>query len=337
MDENLNVSAVITTYNRFNLAKRAINSILSQTYKPVEIIVVEDGSDSGIGKWLKNKDTKNIKYIRHTKNKGLAAARNTGLRAAKCNFIAFLDDDDVWKPERLEKQIKLLTSIGESERNNLGVIYCGAQIQYCNSRIIKYSFPTNSGNLKSSILKVGPKTIPSSYLFKKEILEKIGGFDEALPSSIDHDIWFSLAKFGFFAFFVREPLVILHERISKNTMMLNTLNRIQGVRLFLKKWKPILNEWMGNSNAINFIAKYLSRVIGGLAANKLIDLNFKDFFISIFAIYKYGFELCSSKRSTRIKLYIFILSFVVSLKVVTLGILRFFYHRLECIRILKGK
>ncbi|GAJ16728.1 unnamed protein product, partial [marine sediment metagenome] len=105
---DIKVSVIITTYNRFNLAKRAINSVLLQTYKPLEIIVVEDGSNSGIDKWLENKD---VKYVRRFKNKGTSAARNTGIKLAAGNFIAFLDDDDVWKPERLEKQVKLLNSL----------------------------------------------------------------------------------------------------------------------------------------------------------------------------------------------------------------------------------
>ncbi len=92
------VTAVVTTYNRPQLVQRAIKSVLSQTYEPLEIILVEDGSDSGVGAWLQEERLEHIHYICHEENRGLAAARNTGLKLSHGTYIAYLDDDDEEPP-----------------------------------------------------------------------------------------------------------------------------------------------------------------------------------------------------------------------------------------------
>ncbi|MDR9432101.1 MAG: glycosyltransferase family 2 protein, partial [Natronomonas sp.] len=93
------VTAAVTTYDRYDSAKRAVESVLDQTYEEIELVVVEDGTGSGIGDWL---DAEGIdaRYIRHDANRGLAAARNTAIAASRTDYIAFLDDDDEWKPRR---------------------------------------------------------------------------------------------------------------------------------------------------------------------------------------------------------------------------------------------
>ena len=100
------VTVVVTTYDRPTLVKRALQSVFAQTYSSLEIIVVEDGSSTDTESWLRAQDS-TVKYICHQMNKGLAAARNTGLKHASGEYIAYLDDDDEWKPNRIEKQIEL--------------------------------------------------------------------------------------------------------------------------------------------------------------------------------------------------------------------------------------
>ena len=90
------ITAVITTYERLGLAKRAITSILNQSHGETEILVVEDGSETGLYDWIKQNIPTSIKYHNNETNKGLAASRNWGINNATSEYIAFLDDDDEW-------------------------------------------------------------------------------------------------------------------------------------------------------------------------------------------------------------------------------------------------
>ena len=99
----MKISVIIPTYNRADLVQRAIKSVLNQTKKPNEIIVVDDGSTDNTKQILKNYPVK----ILYQKNKGVSSARNIGIKNAKYEFIAFLDSDDEWIEEKLEEQIKL--------------------------------------------------------------------------------------------------------------------------------------------------------------------------------------------------------------------------------------
>src|SRR4030042_587586 len=110
------VSVIITTYNRVHFVCEAIDSVLNQTFKDFEIIVVDDGSTDNTKEALK-RYSKNIFYI-YQSNKGRSQARNTGLKVAKGDYIAFLDDDDIWVPHKLEKQVAFMDS-----NPNIGLVH----------------------------------------------------------------------------------------------------------------------------------------------------------------------------------------------------------------------
>jgi glycosyltransferase involved in cell wall biosynthesis len=183
----MKVTAAVTTYNRPKMVKKAINSVVSQSYCPLEIIVVEDGSQSKIQSWIEKKIDKKVEYVRHKKNKGLPAARNTAIERASGEYIGFLDDDDRWRPTRIEEQVHRLKKLSDSIRSRTGVIYAAAESidEYGNSSI---NYPKNEGNLRKEIVKKGPRTTSSSFLFKISALKDVGRFDEKMPSSVDHDI-----------------------------------------------------------------------------------------------------------------------------------------------------
>ena len=105
------VTAVICTYKRANLVTRAIRSVQNQTYNNIEIIVVDDASPDNTGKVIAGLADRRVRYIRHEQNKGLPAGRNTGIRAAKGSYIAFLDDDDEWKANKIELQLQFLKKL----------------------------------------------------------------------------------------------------------------------------------------------------------------------------------------------------------------------------------
>lgn len=306
MNRPIPVTAIITTYDRPQLVRRAINSVLAQTYEQPEIIVVEDGSATNVKQWLKEKQLSHIRYICHESNKGLAAARNTGLSMANGEYIAYLDDDDEWKSNRLEKQISLLEELTAEEKSQLGVIYCGVEKRSPDGSIIRTLHPKNQGDLKASIIQEGISTLSSTFLFSKRSLEEIGGFDEKLPSSIDDDIWMALASHGYSAFAVDEPLVVVYESHNRARMLNSTDKRIQGVRAFVEKWRPIYESWLGETQGRNYSHRYFARVVALLAANKIVAGEFSEAGQAIRKIFEYS-EATFYNISTLVK-YAFILS-----------------------------
>ncbi|MFB6284675.1 MAG: glycosyltransferase family 2 protein, partial [Halobacteria archaeon] len=189
------VSAIITTYQRHELCKRAVNSVLDQTYEDIELTVVEDGSNSGIDSWL-DKKISDAEYVKHEENRGLAAARNTGIEHTTGELVAFLDDDDGWKPTKIEKQVEKINSLSDRVKRNLGVVYCGIERRTPEGDLKSVGRTENEGFLNESIKRKGASTNPSSFLFPRQAIQDVGGFDESLPSSIDHDIWMKLATHG---------------------------------------------------------------------------------------------------------------------------------------------
>src|SRR4030042_5645268 len=178
------VSVIIATYNRAQWLKKSIQSILNQTYQDFELIVVDDHSTDETPQAVKSFKDKRIKYFRQTKtfpikSQGAAAARNIGLRKARGSLIAFNDDDDLWKKQKLAKQFKAL----EKADQKTGVVY---------SRIRRISdqgkklIPTEKEIVKEGdvhrdlFLETWIVALPAA-LIKKECFQKAGGFDEDFP------------------------------------------------------------------------------------------------------------------------------------------------------------
>lgn len=268
------VTAVVTTYDRFKEATRAIESVLQQSYEPIEFLVVEDGTESGIEQWLSEKGYDSVRYVRHATNQGLSGGRNTAIALASGEYIAFLDDDDSWKPQRIERQVEVVQSLSDSERERLGVVYCAVEARE-NGQVASIIPPENSGNLRESIMREGPSTLQSSCLFSKQVLIDVGGYDESLVSSVDHDIWLSLAVNDYEARTVAEPLVVSYDTFA-DSMMTNTDNRITGVTQFVEKWRPTYVDWFGPREADRRLQRYFARVIGRLVATKLVSGNFGE-------------------------------------------------------------
>lgn len=281
------ISAIVTTYNRPNLARRAIQSVFDQKYEPSEIIVVEDGTESKLKEWVEEGGFTSIHYIRHDKNKGLASARNTGLENASGDYIAYLDDDDVWKPSKLEQQVEKIVSLSPRQRRKTGVLYCAVERRWPDDTTHSIGYPVNEGNLADSIKNEGPSTLPSSFLFSRRALEEVGGFDESLPSSIDHDIWMSLAAHDYSAVAIQEPLVITYKS-DDQSMVTNTSPRIAGVRQFLNKWTPTFDSWYGTQGGKRFKERYFARVIARLAASNLIGGDVRGALRAVRSIYQFS-------------------------------------------------
>lgn len=253
------VTAVVTTHNRPEMAKRAIRSVLSQTHSPLEIIVVEDGSNSGIEEWLKKEGIRNVRYVLHEDNKGLAAARNTGLHIARGKYVAYLDDDDEWLPVKLAKQVDLFETKGKS----VGVVYCGALRISPERKMGREKRPQLRGDIRTAIRENGLSTIPSSGLFRREALVQVGGYDENLLSHVDFDIWLELAGKEYAAEYVDECLVKVHQH-EGDKMTADVESRVQATQAFCDKWQCELQSWFGQRGAQRFCFQFKAKVMGML-------------------------------------------------------------------------
>lgn len=212
------VSVVIPTYKRrLEVISRAINSVLNQTYKNLEIFVIDDSPADFIGskeikEFLFSLRDKRIKYIRHSDNMGANVARNTGIKAATGEFIAFLDDDDEWLPDKIEKQLKQFNDI------RTGMVYCPYYvIKAGRKRVRKTSL--YKGNIYKKLLARNFIGSTSCIVIKKECILDVGMFDENLPASQDYDLYLRVAR-KYHINFVDSPLMLYHEheneRITKN-------------------------------------------------------------------------------------------------------------------------
>ena len=179
--KNYLVSCILTTFNRCHLLKRSLDSIINQTYRNLEILVIDDCSSDNTKKIIKSYDDKRIKYIRHLSNKGLAQSRNTGIENSSGEYFAFLDDDDEWFPNKIKQQLKIFQY---SDLKNLGMVMCG--IRRINGKSYIDQKEVLRGNLLSKMLIDQPLVGNGSCaLIKKEIYKKYGGFDARYKRGID--------------------------------------------------------------------------------------------------------------------------------------------------------
>ncbi|MBF0510757.1 MAG: glycosyltransferase [Candidatus Omnitrophica bacterium] len=185
------VSVVVTTYNRREKLERALKSVLTQTLKELEVIVVDNASVDHTQELVEGLKDDRIKYIRHATNKGGPAARNTGIKAARASLIAFLDDDDQWQPEKLELQVNKFKDLSLS----VGVVYVGAEIfDELKQKVLKTNLPQWRGHVYQRLLLGTMLSSVSSVLVRAECFQKVGLFDEDLTSCQDWDMWLRISK-----------------------------------------------------------------------------------------------------------------------------------------------
>ena len=210
----MKVSVVIPTYNRKHTLTRAIESILSQTIKPLEIIIVDDGSNDGTREWIKEKYPF-IKYLNQN-NSGVSASRNRGIFSANGNWIAFLDSDDEWTPEKLERQLSILSSDKEAVFCHTNEIWIrnGTRVNQMRKHE-KYG-----GYIFEKCLDMC-RISPSSSIIKKEVFDHIGYFDESLIVCEDYDLWLRISA-HYKILFLDQPL------IKKYGGHVDQLSRVKG-------------------------------------------------------------------------------------------------------------
>ena len=239
------VSAVITTYKREpSMLSRAIESVISQTYEDLELIVVDDSPaffplrkevEETVCKYRKNNKGISVQYIAHETNRGACAARNTGIRNAKGDYIAFLDDDDEWLPEKTEKQMAVM------RKTNAALVYCGRICKNDNTgNSCTEKVEYNRGKVFKSLLYqnfIGSTSFP---LINTGVLREVDGFDELMQSAQDYDTWLRIAE-DHEIDYVQEPLVVYHthngEQITNNPK-----KRIDGLERLNQKYEQYINS-----------------------------------------------------------------------------------------------
>lgn len=181
------VSVIIPTFNRSRWLIRALMSVLKQTFRDYELIVVDDGSSDDTYQALTSYMPM-IRYVRQQVNRGVSAARNSGIRRAGAPWIAFLDSDDYWLEDKLSVQMEFL------ERNP-GTLACQTEeIWIRDGRRVnprrKHRKP--SGDIFAQSLKLCLVS-PSSVVLNRSLFDEIGLFDESLPAAEDYDLWLRIS------------------------------------------------------------------------------------------------------------------------------------------------
>jgi len=192
------VSVIVPVYNREGYIAQALQSILSQSFSDVEIIVVDDGSTDSTVEAVRSFG-EGIRLFRQ-ENRGPGAARNRGIREAKGDFIAFLDSDDLWDSEKLEKQVRIL-----KKRPEVGLVYTDLQEIDQNGLFLqKVACSDRTGPIVTEFLG-GHTPRPSATMVRRKLLEEIGGFDEELRYLEEVFLWILLIERTEFAC-IPEPL-----------------------------------------------------------------------------------------------------------------------------------
>jgi glycosyltransferase involved in cell wall biosynthesis len=290
------VSVIIPTYNRAQLLAFAVLSVLNQTYQDFELIVVDDGSSDNTVDVVTGFRDNRIRLIRHSTSKGGAAARNTGIRSSIGDYLAFLDDDDEWLPDKLRLQMNIF----RVSSSTIGCVYTGyLYIERSSGSVISRTVPQKKGDLSEALLRgncLGSGG--SSVVLTRECINAVGMFDEDLPSYQDYDLWIRISKQFSFDYVV-EPLVrvyVHNNSISKNWDAVNS-----GIDIMLKKH--------GSSTSLRKYLSYRSLNVGVsycLAGNLPSG---RSAYLRAIALYpleirhyvNLALSFCGSRQFTRVK------------------------------------
>lgn len=197
------VSVIIPTYNRSELLVKAVSSVLDQSFGDFELLVIDDCSTDDTRAKIEGIGNSRVAYFRNPENKGVSGSRNFGIERSRGEFIAFLDDDDEWLPEKLEKQVGIL----DNSPSNLGLVYTGSlSVDLATGSLIETTIPRYKGDVLNDLAVLN--FIPtSSVLIRRECFTKIGLFDENLSYGEDFDLWIRIST-EFLIDYIRDPLLI---------------------------------------------------------------------------------------------------------------------------------
>lgn len=230
------VTVVIPTYNRPDLLPHAIDSVLDQTFQDFEIIVVDDGMEKRAHEVVERYKDKRIRYIKHAMSKGCSGAKNTGIRNAYGKYIAFLDDDDTWLPEKLAVQVKALSGTP----SDVGFSFTAA-LEVFDDKTRCTIVPEGIANYFDFGLRRFSAMIASSLMFKRDVFETVGYLDETFPTHTDIEFLLRVTS-RFRGLGINKPLIHRAMQSSHVQMGSNLKNRIRGREMLLAKYKDAFRE-----------------------------------------------------------------------------------------------
>ena len=230
-----NIDVIIPTYNRRHTLGRAIDSVLIQSLKPAEIIIVDDGSTDGTQELI-SINYPDITYIK-SENKGVSAARNLGIKHSQSDWLAFLDSDDEWLPNKLEKQ-----SAAISNQKEYKVVHCD-EIWFRNGNRVnsKIKHQKYGGSIFEKCLPLCVVS-PSAVIIHRVLFKELGLFDENLPACEDYDLWLRICAL-YPVLYLDAPLLIKYggheDQLSRKHWGMDRF-RVEALRKILRS--GILNE-----------------------------------------------------------------------------------------------
>ena len=219
------VSVVIPTYNRIHTLPASVDSVLKQTYKNLELIIMDDGSTDGTEEYVKGIADERVRYRKAEKNMGPSAARNMGAELAKGEYLAFQDSDDEWMPDKLEKQMKLVLDNEELSfvYSEFGLYRDGELLAVIPSRNIPYE--EKQGSLFSHLL-LYPLISTQTILIRTKDFIEAGGFNETLKAYEDFEFTLRFAQNHRIGF-VQEALVKVNSQKSSVSKQYDERIRVQ--------------------------------------------------------------------------------------------------------------
>lgn len=235
------ISVVIPARNREKTIGYCLRSVLSQTYSNFEVIVVDDGSTDSTINVVKSMGDSRLRIVFHQKALGAQAARNTGIRAAQGEWIAFQDSDDEWEQEKLERQVAILTSKDWNERL---IIHSDLYRFYTSTKQKDvWSLPNVEGHNSYRSVLMSPGPLFQTMVVAKSALFEIGFLDEQVPSYQEWDTAIRLAKICEFVH-IREPLAVywLHDG---DTISKDKRRDIEGHRYVIEKHRDEICNVVG--------------------------------------------------------------------------------------------
>ncbi|MBX9969227.1 glycosyltransferase family 2 protein [Priestia aryabhattai] len=247
------VSVIIPTYKGSNIVCKSIDSILKQTYKKVEVIVVDDNG-KGTENQIKTEKTmerysslNNVMYVAHDKNKNGSAARNTGFRHSKGEYLCFLDDDDLYLPDKVLKQVIKF----QKTPNDFGIVYCSILEIYSEKE--RHKLEANmEGDILLPMLLWKTRLCSSNIMIRRTVFEEVKGFDESFSRHQDWELLVRiLDKYKCGAVpdvGVEKVLLDRNVPTSAKTVEKNGIH-------FIEKMKPII-ERLGKKNAAIVYSHY---------------------------------------------------------------------------------
>ncbi|WP_435348862.1 glycosyltransferase family 2 protein [Haloarchaeobius sp. HRN-SO-5] len=187
------VSVVIPTYGRPRLLTNAVESVTEQSYENVEMLIVDDGSDARVEEGLEDlsiPSTMDLRVYHHERNRGANVARNTGIEASRGEFVAFLDDDDYWRPEKLERQVRAFQAAGD----DVGVSFTGQVYVDPSGEVTNVTRPTEHGDFTKQLVQGAHFGTFSTIMVRASVFDRTGYLDEEFPCWQDREWYFRLAS-----------------------------------------------------------------------------------------------------------------------------------------------